>query len=74
MAFKPPIISVEEARELLGNDGNNMSDEQIAELIETLDLIAVQALKDAREQRMKQDAMAMANLTYDIYRDKKSKN
>ena len=66
------IISVKEARELLGSDGVNMSDAQIIEVIQTLDAIAVQTLKDAREKRIKDDAMAMANLIYDIYQDKKS--
>lgn len=65
------IISIKEARKLLGNKANNMTNEQIEELVETLDVIAVQALKDAREKRMKEDALAMANLIYDIYQDKR---
>lgn len=64
------IISVEEAREILGADAKTMTDEQITEVIQTLDAIAVAALRDGRE-RMKADALALAELTYDIYQDKK---
>lgn len=66
------IISVKEARKILGKTASGMTDEEIEKLIENLDDIAVHALKDAREKRMKEDAMAMAELIYDIYQDKKS--
>jgi hypothetical protein len=65
------IISVKEARKILGKTASGMTDEEIEELVENLDVIAVHALKDAREKRMKEDASAMAELIYDIYQDKK---
>ncbi len=64
------IISIKEARKILGNIANTMTDKQIEELVETLDVLAVQALKIAREKRIKEDAQALAELTYDIYTDK----
>lgn len=79
------IISVEEARELLGDDAKKMSDDQIEKLIEDFDVLARAALKMAREDlneakkpkiktqedRSKADALALAQLIYDIYQDKK---
>jgi hypothetical protein len=65
------IISIKEARKILGKDYEHLSDEQIGNLIEDLDAIAVAALKDAREKQIKDDATAMAELVYDIYQDKK---
>ncbi len=41
------IISVQEARELLGNEADGMTDEQIERLIEELDAIAKYSLKQA---------------------------
>ncbi len=68
-----PIISVAEAREILGSDASRMTDAEIEELITTLDLLAKDALAMARKQiRMKNDAEDMANLIYDINQDKKS--
>jgi hypothetical protein len=65
-------VSVEEAREILGTDAVGMSDEDIIEVISTLDLMAKDALETARYQlRMKKDATDLANLIYDIYQDKK---
>jgi hypothetical protein len=65
------IISVEEAREILGSEAEKMTDEQLIDLIQTLDVLAVEALRQAREKR-KEDAMAMAQLIYDIYGDKQA--
>jgi hypothetical protein len=67
-----PIISVEEARKILGKDANGMSDKQIADAIETLDILAKDALETARVNLLrKKDAMALANIIYDIYKDDK---
>ena len=66
------IVSVQEARKILGDDAKNMTDDQIIEVIQNLDAIAVAALRDSRE-RMKADALAFAELTYDIYQDSKNK-
>lgn len=67
-----PIISVKEARKILGSDSIGMTDEQILEVINTLDLLAEDSLKKARIQlRMKRDASDLAELIYDIYQDKK---
>lgn len=65
------IVSVKEARKILGNMAKEMSDEEIIELVDNLDAIAIDALRQAREKRMKEDAMAFAELLYDIYQDKK---
>lgn len=66
-----PIISMEEAREILGRDASRVSDVEIEELLTALDLLAKDALEEAQQQiRMKNDAEDMANLIYDIYKDK----
>lgn len=66
------IISISEAREILGEVAVGMTDEDIEETINTLDLLAKDALKLAREElARKKDAKAMAHLIYDIYQDKK---
>jgi Ca2+-binding EF-hand superfamily protein len=66
------IISVAEARELLGKAGKNMTDEEIEDLIVNLDVIAKHSLEMARNKLlMKRDAIELAELTYDIYQDKK---
>ncbi len=65
-------VSVEEARNILGDDALSMSDEEIIEVISTLDILAKDALDTARTNlRMKRDARDLANLIYDIYQDKK---
>ena len=48
-----PIMSVKEARKLLGKEHENLSDEEIAELIEQLHGLAKLSLDMAREQRLK---------------------
>lgn len=48
-----PIISVKEARKLLGKDYENLTDEKIAELIEQLHELAKLSLDMSREQRLK---------------------
>ena len=47
------VISVKEARKLLGKDYQNLTDEKIAELIEQLHALAKLSLDMAREQRLK---------------------
>lgn len=64
------VVSVAEAREILGELAKDMSDEEITDLILNLDAIAVAALRDAMQKR-KDDAFDLANLIYDIYQDKK---
>jgi len=72
MDTNKPVVSVEEAREILGLDAVGMSDEDIVNVITTLDLMAKDALQLAREQlHRKRDAKDLANLIYDIYQDKK---
>jgi hypothetical protein len=64
------IISVEEAREILGKDGENMSDNEISRIVETLRSIAKQSIEETRRKiLMRKDALAMADLTYDIYKE-----
>lgn len=65
------IVSVKEARKILGKMAKEMTDEEIINLVDNLDAIAIDALRQAREKRMKEDAMAFAELLYDIYQDKK---
>jgi hypothetical protein len=71
---KDPIISIKEARKILGRKADTMSDSEVAELVDSLDVIAAEALRLAREKRAKEDAMALADLIYDIYKDKKSQD
>lgn len=67
-----PIISIKEARKLLGKDAVCMTDAQIEDVISTLDLLAKDSLEQARRRlRIKRDATAMAELIYDVYQDKK---
>lgn len=67
-----PIISVKEARKILGKDANGMSDEDIESVVQTLDLLAKDALQKAKVKiRMKKDAKALAELIYDCYIDSK---
>lgn len=48
-----PIMSVKEARKLLGKEHENLSDEEVADLIEQLHELAKLSLDMAREQRLK---------------------
>lgn len=69
------IVSVKEARELLGKDAEGMTNDEVQFVIETLDLMAKDALKLSKEElHRKRDAYRMAQLTYDIYQEKKSKS
>lgn len=63
------IISVQEARELLGDEANKMADDEVENLIRDLDVMARYALKEARKMR-EEAALALARLIYDIYKDK----
>lgn len=63
------IISVKEARKLLGDDAKKMSDDEVEKLIRDLDVMARYALKEARKMR-EEAALALAQLIYDIYKDK----
>jgi hypothetical protein len=46
-----PIISVEEARKILGDKHQQMTDEEVLQIIGTLDLIAKDALARAKVNR-----------------------
>jgi hypothetical protein len=68
------VISIHEARTILGADAKDMTDAEIEYVIETLDIMAKDALKLGKEElHRKRDAKRMAELIYDIYQDKKSK-
>jgi hypothetical protein len=70
MPHNKPVMSVKEARKILGDDAVGMSDDEIAGVIDTLDLLAKDALEMAKNKiRMKKDASDLANLIYDIYQD-----
>ena len=65
-------ISVKEARKLLGKDAEGMSDDEIINVITTLDLLAKDALEQARiKLRMKKDSKELANVIYDEYQNRK---
>lgn len=67
-------ISVEEARQILGDDAVGMSDVEILKVMGTLDLMAKDALEHARFRlHRKKDAKALANLIYDVYQEDKRK-
>lgn len=64
-------ISVQEARKILGKKADGMSNDEIQYVIETLHLMAKDALGISREKvHTKRDAYRLAQLTYDIYKDK----
>jgi hypothetical protein len=66
------IVSVEEARKILGSEAVCMTDDEIIEVVSTLNIMAKGALETARSKlRMKKDAKEFATLIYDIYQDKK---
>lgn len=70
-----PIISVKEARKILGKDAESMTDREIEELIGTLDLLAKDALQEAKRRiSMKKDAISLAELVYDSYLKSKPKS
>lgn len=46
-----PIISVEEAREIIGESAQSMSDQQVEDLVVLLDIIAKEALKTSKNKR-----------------------
>lgn len=48
-----PIISVKEARKLLGKEYDSLTDEKVSELVEQLHGLAKVSLDIAREQRLK---------------------
>ena len=67
------VVSVLEVRKILGKDAEEMSDSEIKEVIETLDLMAMDALQVSKEDLLrKRDAKRLAKLTYDIYRQNKT--
>jgi hypothetical protein len=71
-----PILSLEEAREILGDDATEMTDDEILNVINTLDLLAKDALQEAKRKiRMKRDAKGLAEVIYSEYKsDKTNRN
>lgn len=65
------IITIQEARDILGKTAETMTDEQVEGTVRNLDGIAKAALEDARKKKMEHDAAALAELIYDIYQGKK---
>lgn len=49
-----PIMSVKEARKLLGKEHESLTDDEVAKLIEQLHELAKLSLDMAREQRLKE--------------------
>ena len=52
-----PIISISEARKTLGKDADTMSDEQIAQTIDTLSMLAKEALDTAKKRNQPKPKM-----------------
>jgi hypothetical protein len=69
-------ISVEEARDALGEDGIGMTDSEILDTISMLDLLAQESIKEARRRiRMKKDVKDLAEIIYSEYKaDKRRRN
>lgn len=67
------IISIEGARKILGEGYEYMSDDEVADLIQNLDAIAVAALRDAREKQISEDAQKLAVFLYDVYQERKQR-
>lgn len=66
------LMSVAEARKILGDDADTMTDDEISEVIASMSIIAVHALEKARHEILvKRDARRLAELVYDIYLEKK---
>jgi hypothetical protein len=75
MNIQNAVISIQEARTILGADARDMTDTEIEYLIEALDIMAKDALKLAKDElHRKRDAKQMAELIYDVYKDKKDIN
>jgi hypothetical protein len=69
------MITVTEARTILGDKAESMTDDEIEFVIETLRLMAKDALKLSKEElHRKRDTYRLAQLTYDIYQDKELTN
>ena len=67
------VISVGDARKILGQVADDMTNDEIIDVIESLDLLAKDALKVSKEDLLrKRDAKRLAELTYDIYRENKT--
>jgi|GEM_PF-1163772 len=66
------VITVKEARKILGTKAIGMSNDEIQHIISTLHSLARAAIDDAKlKLRKKRDAKELANLIHDIYLDKK---
>ena len=75
MKTKGPIISVEEARQILGDDAIGMTDSEIIDVVNTLDLLAKDALQEARRRiKMKNDAKGLAEIIYSEYKSSANRN
>lgn len=46
-----PIISVKEARKILGKEAKNMTDQEVAKLIDDLDFLAKYAIQQYKAER-----------------------
>lgn len=65
------MITVKEARQILGEKADGMTDDEIEFVIETLSLMAKDALKLTKEDlHRKRDAKRLAELIYDVYQEK----
>lgn len=54
MAMSTQIISIKEARRLLGNKADSMSDIEVEDIISQLDFIATMAVKDYKLSQIKE--------------------
>lgn len=51
-----PIMTVTEARELLGKDAESMTDEQVAKMVKDVDELAILALDVAKDKLAREKA------------------
>lgn len=64
------VMSVKEARNLLGDDGANMGDVEIEELVNNLEILARYALRQSQTEReVQKDAAGLAELIYDCHQE-----
>lgn len=56
-----PIISIKEARKLLGKNNKDLSDEEIAKLVEDLDFLAKHAIEQFKEKKIKDGKIQVQN-------------
>lgn len=68
------VISVKEARKILGQLADNMSDEEVEKLIDNLSFIAEDSLKKVRKKLSEEELIEIGSYLNDFYVVKKADN